>query len=346
LRTFDAILSNNMFLLKRSSGFLILFLLFSCKNDRLNVDTSAVEIKIEALNIDSILWNSTESNLLVSHQNLKKDHQDSYFYLLSSCLQIQSPQDTVVINAINQFKQDDYVQKLENELQSGYFNLNEIHGNITLGFRNLKYHLPKQNFPESIWYANSLFASSAFAGEKELIIGLERYLGKADPLIQQLPGDIFFEWIKEDMNKVFLERDALSSWIYTHIIEEPKGNLAESIVFWGKVLYLTEAAFPKKDKNELLRYSKDEFIWAEENVNTFWDYLVKEELLFGTDERQKNNLLNPGPFTIGLPEKGPDRLGQYLGWKLIHDFVDEHEVSIEELIKTPYNKILQSYDNN
>ena len=55
-------------------------------------------------------------------------------------------------------------------------------------------------------------------------------------------------------------------------------------------------------------------------------------------------MLNEGPFTIGLPEESPDRLGQYLGWKIVHDYMSKKDISLEELIKTPYNNILQEYE--
>jgi uncharacterized protein YjaZ len=56
-------------------------------------------------------------------------------------------------------------------------------------------------------------------------------------------------------------------------------------------------------------------------------------------------LLNEGPFTVGLPEKSPDRLGQFLGWKIVREFMEQNEsISFNELIKLPYNTILQSYE--
>ena len=55
-------------------------------------------------------------------------------------------------------------------------------------------------------------------------------------------------------------------------------------------------------------------------------------------------MLNDGPFTIGLPEKGPDRLGQFLGWRMIQIYMEKNDISLEALVKVPYNEILQAYE--
>ena len=57
------------------------------------------------------------------------------------------------------------------------------------------------------------------------------------------------------------------------------------------------------------------------------------------------NMLNPGPTTSGLPNEGsPDRLGQYLGWKMVKSYMEKNDVSLAEMVKLPYNVILQEYE--
>ena len=130
----------------------------------------------------------------------------------------------------------------------------------------------------------------------------------------------------------------------THVVEETSGNLTEQMIRWGKIIYLTEAAFPQKDQAILLRYSNEDLKWALDQEQEIWNYLVREKLLFKLDERLKINMLNEGPFTVGLPEKGPDRLGQFMGWRMVKKYMEIKRVSVEELIKTPYTAILAEYE--
>jgi hypothetical protein len=130
----------------------------------------------------------------------------------------------------------------------------------------------------------------------------------------------------------------------THYVEEVDGNLAEQVVRWGKILYLTQAAYPEKDPSIIMRYSDVDYKWAIENEYSLWKYLVDEKLLFSINELNVKNLLKEGPFTIGLPEKGPDRLGQFLGFRMIQKYMEVNEVTLEQLINTPYTEILVEYE--
>ena len=76
------------------------------------------------------------------------------------------------------------------------------------------------------------------------------------------------------------------------------------MIFWGKVLYLVEAGLPEEEKNLILRYSKEQIEWAQNHEFEIWKYLIDEEMLFNTDEKLIANMISPGPFTIGLPDKG------------------------------------------
>ena len=191
---------------------------------------------------------------------------------------------------------------------------------------------------------NSLFASSVFSTEGEIGVGLERYLGMETDVIKELPYQDFPDWQKEGMDKNYIPRDVLASWIETHYAEEVDGNLAEKIVRWGKVLYLTQAAFPDKDPAYVMRYSRKDYDWAIENEYALWKYLVDEKILFKIDELNTKNLLGDGPFTPGLPEKGPDRLGQFLGYRIILKYMEINRISLEELLKITYSDILVEYE--
>ena len=147
------------------------------------------------------------------------------------------------------------------------------------------------------------------------------------------------------MRKEYIPRDVLNEWIATNVVKDVNGIFAEKMIRWGKIIYLTEAALPKLEKYLLFRYTKKGYDWAEHNEASIWKYIVNEELLFSKNERDHANFLHEGPFTVGLPENSPDRLGQFLGWRIVNEFMEKNEsISIKELINVPYNTILQSYE--
>jgi len=331
------------------SIFLLLSLLVfftACKHDPFDVDTSKTNVQIKFVYLDSLLINADSLELISLHQKMTKEISELFDYQVGYCMQIGRTTPSEFASRYLTYKQDTFIRKLEKEISEKFPNTEKFSSSITQGFNYLKTHLPKAKTPNSVVYMNSLFASNAFSSKEDLGIGLDRYLGVNSQSIKQLPAEPFYNWVKDGMDEKFLERDAMASWVMTHVVPEERGNLAQHIIHWGKILYLTEAAYPKVDKSIILRYNETDFKWAEENEAFFWKYLIDEEMLFKMDEQLISNMIADGPFTPGLPEKAPDRLGQYLGWRMVKNFMESTETSFENLLKTEYNEILQSYETD
>ena len=331
--------------LKRILSFLLILILLSgCSNNPLDVDASKVQVNIGFVNLDSIFVNSDSAQLIKQHHKHLKEINEIYEYELGYCLGVGNPSDTAFLRSVRMFLSDPYITRLENRIAEKFPSLENQKKEIVSGFKYLKFHLPSAKLPENIVFMNSFFAANAFSTEKQIGVGLERYLGMKTDVIKELPGQDFPEWMREGMDAQFLSRDVLCSWIMTHCIDEVKGNLADNIVRWGKVLYLTQAAFPESSPATILRYSEADYKWAIDNEYSLWKYLVDQKMLFKIDDLNTTNLLNDGPFTPGLPEKGPDRLGQFLGLRIIEAYMKEKEITIQQLINTPYANILIEYE--
>jgi hypothetical protein len=344
LTNFDAKLHKIMKLRKNFIFALLILTLMACKHDPLDVDISNTKITFGYTNLDSLIYNTPAEQLPEMRQQMGNTISEIFDYQIGYCMRIGRVHDTAFVNSILQYRADPSIQQLEAEIAKEFKNLNPYKQNISLAFKYLKTQLPDAKIPKQVVFQNTLFNSSAFCTENEIGIGLEQYLGKNSPTIKRLPSEPFYDWMKEGFDKTYLERDAVLSWILTHVLPETNGNLAEKIIYYGKALYLTEASMPNASKNIIARYTAQDLKWADDNEYSFWKYLVDENMLFKTDERAANNMLSEGPFTPGLPEKGPDRLGQFLGWKIVKNYMENTKISFEDLIQTPYNEILQKYE--
>ena len=324
---------------------LLLFFLVSCSHNRLDIDVSKSKLEIPFVNLDSMLVHTNKSDISVVFNKYAGASDGVLAYQLVHCLGIGGFKDSSSLNRIEVFRNDPYIKRLESNISHTFLFKNEMQNQIIDGFKHLAYHLPSQHFPQQIFYLNSLFVSNVYCTDSEVGIGLERYLGPNTDVIKELPSQEFFQWMKDGMLKEYIPRDVLAEWIATNVVPEDEGTFAEKMIRWGKIIYLTEAAFPEIDKHVLFRYTKNGYAWADHNEASIWKYIVNQDLLFSKNERDHANFLHEGPFTVGLPEKSPDRLGQYLGWKIVHEFMQKNEsVSLSKLIKMPYNTILQSYE--
>lgn len=313
-----------------------------CTANPLKVDVSEIELDIEFINVDSLYLNVEKNNLDQLHEELIHELDEIYLYEVS--MNIRQQTDSFSAQAIYSFYQSEYIKALEKEkikLESDVFNQKKL---IIQAFKYLSYHFPNLKEPKQIIFINKLFGG-IHCTDSVISVGLERYIDPQSEVIKGIPNDQLYEWQKEAMNIHFLARDIVLQWIQVHLFNEIDEHLANHIVQAGKILYVLQAAFPTKDGAFIMRYTDDDYKWATENEYPFWEYIVREEMLFKNNLRDKTNFLNEGPYTIGLPEKGPDRLGQFLGWKMVNQFMNSSkELSLQELIRTEYNTILQQYE--
>jgi hypothetical protein len=318
-------------------------ILFACDSNDFDLDISNVNLNTKFVNLDSILKNSQKNELILLRKEFRDKKSDILDYNVGYCLHTNLKNDTAFLNGKNRFYSNNYIQELEKSISDENI-LNEEKKKLIIdGFKRLKILIPNGKLPQTIYQINSSFSSSIFCTEKEIAIGIERYLGPENKSIKQLPGQEFYQWIKESMRSEFLERDVLVAWLMTNYFDETTENFSSEMIRWGKILFVTRICFPELEEKIIMRYNNKQFNWAENSTKSIWKYMVENEILFKIDEETRMNFLKEGPYTIGLPEESPDRIGQYMGYKIVSNYMNTSEISIEKLIKMQYNEILQKY---
>ena len=248
------------------------------------------------------------------------------------------------------FYSKEYVLAVEKEIGDEFSNLEEENKKLLLSFKRFKSHFPKKELPKEIIFTNTNFGGNVYLGNGKLIIGLERYLEGYQKQIEKiLPPGEFPMWIQKGFNKKFMHRDIImSSILFNETIPESSSEyLIEKIIEWGKLCVLTEMSLRLNNEDVIpeivLRWTKDQWAWAKANKKAFWNHLSKNEMLFSTSEKTKAFMLNNGPYTIGFSEKSPDRMGQYLGWEMVRNYIFNEKISLREMVHLDYKKILKAY---
>ncbi len=323
---------------------IVIRLVVGCSSNPLDINAENIHIATKFVNLDSVMIQSDSASLMDYHHKFNHSMRAIYDYELKYCLGVGNTDDFSFYRGISFFKKDQYIKRLEKQIEKDFSDLSLYKRDMINGFKHLKFHFQRGKIPTYIIFMNSFFASSAFSTNHEIGIGLERYLGEKAGVIRELPANDFPEWIKKGFDKHFMTRDVLCSWIMTHYVEEVNGNLAQEMVRWGKILYLTQAALPDLNPAVILRYSDQSYQWAMKNEYSFWNYLVNQKILFKSDELTKVNILKDAPFTIGYDAKSPDRMGQFIGFRIIQKYMEATGCNVSEMLNKPYEEILAEYE--
>lgn len=321
---------------------LILFLFYSCKSNPLDVQLTHPEPSVEFINVDKELLTLSKEEMTSKIHELDMKLGDLFIYELSHNLQ-QNMNDSSY-HLVYDFYHSEYIQEIEKEKQKILEELPKHEKRINKAFHYFAYHFGDSLLPQHLFYMNKLFTQITCSNQA-IAVGLESYISPESEIVRSIPGEQFYQWQRNRMDVKYLERDVLLAWIQVQLFNDIDGNLAEHLVQAGKVLYLLNAMFPNESEAYILRYSEEAYLWAYENERAVWNYLVAEQMLFKSDEKTKVNFLNEGPKTVGLADDAPDRVGQYLGYKIVKGYMQKNKtLSLEELIETQYNKILQTYE--
>jgi uncharacterized protein YjaZ len=114
------------------------------------------------------------------------------------------------------------------------------------------------------------------------------------------------------------------------------------MIYYGKILYLKDLWIPFKPDAEKMGYTEEELQWAKNNEEQIWRYFVEKELLFQTDSELYTRFLYPAPFSkfyLLLDSESPDRLGQYLAWQMLRQYVEKNDVSVQQMLNTSAEEI-------
>jgi hypothetical protein len=326
------------------------FLLIACKTDRLNIDVEPLDLNLEVSRLDLDLANArNRAEMKKVHEFYAANHEEFYNFYLGACLQIGLIEDTFTLQALEDFTQDTYIQDLHLEMKQRFSDVKEELNAFKMAISYLHHYFPEAALPQNIIFYNSLFTNSVVSSENTVGVGLERYLGEQSKSIQELPEDPFYPYIKKRMDRQFLVRDLVMSWIGSNVLPEIQDDkeLADVMIQWGKHFYVLEACLPKAKKAVVLRYFPEEYEWAETNEKEFWNYLVAQNSLFKRDFKMALNIFSDGPFTSGLPidSQAPPRLGQFLGWRIVKNYMNKNKnTSLAEMIELDFRTIIKSYN--
>lgn len=334
-------------LLKSTLLITMLFTL-SCNSDRLDIDVSDMDVTLQVLRLDEAVFDMDWKNNSNAQKDLKEEYKE-YYTFYSEFILNNPPNlpDSIMQYTMMRFAIDPTMRQFYNAEEElfGEEKFNPYKLGIEDAFKHFKYYFPKENVP-TIFTFQSGFNYKIIPNDTLLGIGLEWYIGKDNELIKKLSPQAFPNYEKEKMQSEYLVVDAVKGFLKVKFQKyEQMDNLLSVMVFYGKILYLTDAMLPDEKDAVKMNYSSEEWEWMEKNEKQIWTYLAENNLLFTNDLREITQWVNDGPFTTGLSQDSPSRAGIYIGWQMVKQYMDKHpKVTLDQLLKMEdYNRILSAY---
>ncbi len=305
---------------------LLSLIFFGCQqNKEKRPDVSHITIDLSVKRLEHDLFKVESKEALSSFLDDNKLVKDHFFYA------DQYPHDSILVNSLFDLIKDPHIDTLYQEAAVAFGDFSAIKDQFTEAFRYIKYYYPDFQVPE-IQTIVTGFGRDMFISDSVIIIGLDYYIGPGasyKPL--DLPQYILSRYEKEYIVPSCI---LLMSGKYNMINVEDHTMLAD-MIFYGKAYYFASQVLPNVPDSILIGYESASLKDVRENQQIVWAHFVQNELLYETSHFVKKKYLDERPRTLEIGNKAPGRIGVWVGWEIVKQYMKEHpEKRLPDLMKT------------
>ena len=336
--------------LARTISLLIIGLILGqCSTDRLDISIENNSVDISVMRMDQdwpVSFASGNAAQSLSEDLLRK-YGLLYELFIQKMIQEGSVHDPMLgDNLYSRLKSDALMKEVVPELHQRFSDFSSHKKELDQAMNYYRYYFPDSLLPNKYVTFFSYFNAQAMVINNDLCIGLDMYLGSNHPSVEKLPVLDFPQFFKNKMEEKYLVANAVKGWLLEKMYQCSGNEFLDKIVAAGKIMYLMDAIMPQVAPEIKMSYSNEELKWAKLNEDNVWQQLIEQDALYSKDDRLEVNWISDGPFTKGLPSDSPSRMGIWMGWQMVKDFMNANpEVSLSELVIEPNSKrILKYYD--
>ncbi len=312
-----------------SFALFILILSSGCKDNRLDVDVSDVEIKLDIKHFEEDLF----ENKLVDYVKTKKKY--GYFIddYTMGILGLQGDS----ITAFNQMLELKNVLSFKNvykDVHEKYKDFKPYEDELTNAYRHFRYYYPNEKIPSIITFTSNFSFYMNPVGDGYIGISLDMHMGETYKVYDYVNIEQYWRKVLTPQTIVTYHMMAHANDLFSST--NTGETLLDEMVYYGKLLYFLDATLPKVPDEAKIGMTKAEFEWCKAEEKNIWAFLVKEKYLYETDGKKYEKLIKEGPKTIlsGVPEGAPAMLGRYIGWMIVKQLMKENpDITLQDLMK-------------
>lgn len=291
-------------------------------------------IKINILRYDQDLFNLDMNHI---NETILKLSEKYPKYLIDKSV-CTNPE---MLEMLKSYLKDPIINDIHQLVQKQYPQLEQLETALEKAFSYYLVYFPKQEIPTIITIIPGidLQMPSIYIFDEVVYVNLDMYLGSSCLHYQKLGIP---KYISERFESKYLTVDLFKKAIvYKHLPEQEPVTLLDNMIIEGKKLYFTEMMLPNTPLQDIIGYSDEKFQWAESYYPNVWGYLVEKNQLFAKEDDVLRKFIEEAPFTKPFGNPSPGRMGQFIGWKIVKEYMKNNsEISLEQLMNTKNSQLI------
>jgi len=305
---------------------IIFCVLWSCgKENKIEKEIAAIPVEIGIERFDRVFADVTSENLV----DVKAEYPFLFPETTPDSIWMQKTKDTIQL-------------EINHEVEKAFDNLSTQKEQLESLLQHIKYYFPEVTVPRVITVTSNVdYQRKVILSDDLLIISLDTYLG-AD--------HHFYNGIQAYLKDRFVRSQMLpdvATMYARQLVELPRDRtFLANMIYYGKEMYLKDLFLPSFPSNQKMAFTEGKFDWLEANEEEIWRYFIDRQLLYSTEADLLPRFLYPGPFSKfyleEIDQEAPDRVGQYIGWKIVSAYMKNNNVSLRQLLLTDAETIFST----
>jgi gliding motility-associated lipoprotein GldB len=278
-------------------------------------DTKNIAIELHYTSLTDSLVNITSKADLVALLNKHAVLRETFFN------RAQYPNDSAFINKLYEKFTNIHIDTLAQEVKRVFDDEQNLKAELIQAFKNMKYYYPETTIPRIETVISGL-ETDMVVSDSLIIISLDYFLGKDGRFRPNMYEYLLRQYNPENIVPSIMLMYGIDSRI-NRMDADNKTALADMITY-GKSFYFAKHMVPCAPDSILIWYTPAEITGARENQDLIWARFVEDKLLYSTSHMLKQKYLGDRPKTAEVGPDCPGRIGQWVGWQIVKNFMKEN----------------------
>ena len=279
------------------------------------------EVNIEVKRLEKELFAATSQSEV---RKILEDNPNYTQYFLDGD---QYPNLDILADKVFQLSKDDFIDTLYTEASEVYEDISEVKSQLEEVIGRLKTLFPDKQTPNLVTTVTGMY-NDLLITDSQIIVGIDFFIGdEATYRPINIPNYMLKRYDKEHLVAIIAKFMAS-----TQVATSPKNTLLSEMIDFGKTYYLTSRLLPCVPDSILMGYSFEEMEVVKENEKIIWANFVENKILYETSHFTKQKFLGERPNIYEISAKCPGRVGAWIGWRIVEDYMRKNKVDLLTLL--------------
>ena len=307
---------------------IFIVILASCSRQKYKIPQADVkdipEVKVNIHRYGKALFQLDTAHFA---EGLKSIHKEFRFFLGDN------PDGEQNIRQLLDYVSDTQIISIYHKTVEVFPDVGHLEESLSDAFSRYRYFFPGHTLPGVYTYVSDIYYEApVMKKDTVLIIALDDYLGADFPIYRALGIPLYrAKCMQPDHIPVDVMKTLYNDELAVH---SKMKTLLDRMIYEGKLLVYLDAVLPGMPDTAKICYTGRKMQWAIDHEKEIWGFLVENKLLFSTDYQMISKLMQDGPFTNGFGNQSPSRLGVFMGWQIVREFmINNPDVSPKQMLE-------------